>query len=223
MKIKVIINNVILDENNIAEQEIDISGNNSLQEMLDVLGYGIADVSEYYKCSGVFTWNTCCCPYIISNDGILYNVLFDQIKLKDFIKTHGISNNTIKIVVGYPQAGGPGFNDLKDIWDAVQPYLNDIAIVSTILGVNCKTVIDWFRKFFEKKKVSPHAVMDIISSRKQWNHKELANILNVPQKNTKYLLKAFGYRYDKKLMQYVSSKETEELIEKISSVQVLDI
>ncbi len=223
MKIKLIINNIMLDDNNFTEQEIDISEDSTLQELLDVSGYGIADVSEYYKYSGVFTWNCICCPYIISDEGILYNVLFNQIKLKDFIKTHGINNNTIKIVVGYPQAGGPGFNDLKAIWDIVQPYLNDIAILFTISGVNCKSIIDWFRKFFEKKKVAPHTVMDIILSRKQWNHKELADILDVPEENTKYLLKAFGYCYDNKLMQYVPSEKTEELIEKISSVQVLDI
>ena len=223
MNIKVIVKNILFEENNTTVYQIDISEDSSIQDMLDIIGYSIADLSEYYKLSGVFSCNTICCPYIFSDNNILYNVTFDKIKLRDFIKTHAINNNTIEIVVGHVQAGGPGFKAIKEIWDAIVPYLNDIATISTISGINVKSIIDSIRAFFVKKNVAPHTVIDIILSRKQWNHKELAHSLNIPEVNTKYFLKALGYSYDSKLMQYIQIENSEELIEKISSVQVLDI
>lgn len=223
MIIKVLVTYVAMDEPYIKEHTVDIPEDASLQDVFDALGCGLADVSDYYELSGVFAWNNFYCPFILTECSVQYNLPYNEVKVSDFIHTHCIGNNSIRIATGYPQAGGPGFVELKEIWDTIYPWLNDIAILCTITGISVKGIIDGIRSYFEHRKASPHAVIDMLATRRQWNHKELAEILEMPEKNALYLLKAFGYEYDKKLMLYVPSKNTVELREKIKSVQIHDI
>ena len=223
MKIKTIVNNIMQDEACKTVYEVDVSEQDHLQDLFNTLGYSLGDVSDYYEFSGVFACNNFYCPYILSDDGVLYNVPYDEVHLMDFIRTHCNGKNEIEITVGYPQAGGPGFIELIEIWNAVMPYLNAVAIFCSISGVSVKSITDDIRKHSIKKKVPPHTVLDLITSRKQWNHGELADVLDIPEENAKNLLKTFGYIYDRNLMQYVPGEKTEELKEKILSVQVLDI
>ena len=100
---------------------------------------------------------------------------------------------------------------------------NNIAIIFTISGINIKDIVRWIRSFFEKKKAPPHTVVDMLATRSQWNHKELAAILEIPEENAQNLLKAFGYKYDRSLMQYIPGDETEKLREKLKTIQIYDI
>ena len=223
MIIKALVTNVAADEPYEKEFVVDISEQATLQDLLNKLECGLADVSDYYEFSGPFAWNNFFCPFVLTASGIQFNLPYTDVKLSDFINTHSINSKAIRIVTGYPQAGGPGFIELAEIWNTVQPWLNDIAILLTISGFNIKDTVKWIRSLFDKKKVPPHTVIDMLSTRSQWNHKELALILELPEENAQNLLKAFGYKYDRSLMQYIPGDETQKLREKLKSVQIYDI
>ena len=223
MIIKALVTNVAADEPYEKEFKVDISEQATLQELFDKIGCSLADVSNYYESSGPFAWNNFFCPFVLTAAGIQYNLPYTDVKLTDFINTHSLDGKGIQIATGYPQAGGPGFIELAEIWNAVQPWLNDIAILFTITGINIKDIVKWIRSLFEKKKVPPHTVIDMLATRSQWNHKELAAILKIPEENAQNLLKTFGYKYDRNLMQYIPGDETEKLREKLKTVQIYDI
>lgn len=155
MKITVLVNNIACNNPLVTEHEIEISEDMTLQDLLDSLDCSMADVSNYFEISGVFAWNSSYCPYILTKQGIQYNLPYDKVKVFDFINTHEIRNNTLRVTTGYPQAGGPGFIEAKEIWDAVQPHLNNIAIFCTIFGVSISGIITSIRSHFEKRKYRP--------------------------------------------------------------------
>lgn len=223
MVIKALVTNVVKEEPCTKEYTVEVSEQASLQNLFDELGCSLADISDYYDFSGRFARNDFFCPFVLTANGIQYNLPYTDVKLSDFIQTHSIVGNEIWIVTGYPQAGGPGFVELVKIWNTVQPWLNNIAIVCSITGINAKSIAEWIRSHFERKKVPPHTVIDMLSARNQWNHKELAAILKIPEENAQNLLKAFGYKYDRNLMQYIPGNETEQLKEKLKAVQIYDI
>ena len=223
MIIKTLVTNVAADEPYENEFMIDVPEQATLQDLFDKLECGLADVSDYYEFSGPFAWNNFFCPFILTADGIQYNLPYSDVKLTDFINTHSIDSKAIRIVTGYPQTGGLGFIELAEIWNTVQPWLNNIAIIFTISGINIKDIVRWIRSFFEKTKAPPHTVVDMLATRSQWNHKELAAILEIPEENAQNLLKAFGYKYDRSLMQYIPGDETEKLREKLKTIQIYDI
>lgn len=230
MKIKVYVKNIALDEPQTKEYDVNINHSMSVQDLLDMLKCSVADLSDYYEYSGVFAWNNGYLPFIISDDKLMYNVSYSEVNLMDFMNTQHISDNSIRVTTGYAQAGGPGFIELEEIWEAfcmvweaVKPYLEEMIIVTTLSGISVKDIFKGLRTYFTKKKTTPHAVVDMLSSRKQWNHKELASYLGVEDTYAKHLLLAFGYKYDRKLMQYVPGEKTEELKEKLENIQVHDI
>lgn len=223
MVIKALVTSVAKDEPCTKECTVEISEQASLQNLFDELGCGLADISDYYEFSGRFARNNFFCPFILAANGIQYNLPYTDVMLADFIHTHSIVGNEIRIVTGYPQAGGPGFVELVEIWNDIEPWLNGIAILFGIFGWNIKDVVKSIRLHFEKKKVPPHTVIDLLTTRDQWNHKELAAILEIPEKNAQNLLKAFGYKYDRNLLQYIPGAETEQLKEKLKAVQIYDI
>lgn len=194
MIIKALVTNVANDEPCTKEYTVEISEQASLQNLFDELGYDFADISDYYEFSGPFAWNNFFCPFVLTASGIKYNLPYTDVKISDFIHTHSLDGQVIRIATGYPQAGGPGFIELAEIWNAVKPWLNDIAIVFTITGISVKSIVEWICSHFKRKKVPPHTVMDMLATRSQWNHKELAAILEIPEENAQNLLKSFGYK-----------------------------
>ncbi len=222
MEVKIFINNVALENSQTSERTAHADENTTVQELLNSIGCEIADLSEYYEFSGIFTWNTECLPYVISYNEILYDVPFSEASLFDFIQTHNIHDNTIRIVVGYPQAGGPGFVELEQLWDQVYPILQQIELILS-LGIIASGAAKRLCNLFKKRKRTPHVCFDIVFSRKQWNHFELAKYLKLSDDEAKNLLKLCGYVYDHKQMQYIQSERTDELKQKLTNVQVYDI
>lgn len=222
MKIRIYETNIAPDIPQEKVHEIDIDENLSVQDMLDTIKCGFADLSDYYPLSGVFSWNDGYFPYIFTGRRILFNVPFRDASVSDFLKTHNILGSELHIVTRAAQAGGPGFLPWEEIWD----MLNKIAIICTISGVSIfsvKSFFDRIRSRFVKRNVSPHALHDILFSRSCWNHNELAELLDMPLEETKYLLKGFGYVYDRKTMMYVPGEHAPEIKEKIQGLQVHDI
>lgn len=221
MKINVKIKNVLFDTSNIKEYDVLISEKATIQDLIIETGYGTADLSEYYHFSGEFSWNEAFLPYIISNNIVYYDVPYTIAKVTDFLSTHNIKDNSIQIIVGYPQAGGIGCMELAEIWAQVYPVLEQIAVILDILVASIDT-IKWFIKLFSKRKRSPQSCFDIIYSRKNWNHFELAALLNIPKDKAKELLKLLGYKYNPKLMQYVQDKDIENIKEELRKIKVID-
>lgn len=222
MKIRAEIKNIALDESAVIEKIVEIDENATLENLICELECGWADLSEYYEFSGVLTWNTDVLPYAIVGYKIVYDVPFSETKVSDFIKTHSIKNETFYITVGYPWAGGPGFITLLEMWDNAYPVLEQIAVLLT-LGIAAKDVIKWFCHIFKKREQTPQVCFDIIFSRNQWNHFELAGLLDVPEEKAKELLKLFGYQYDRVQMQYIQGEQTLEIKQKLLSIETRDI
>lgn len=222
MKIKAKITNIALYEPTVIERIVETGENTTVESLIRELECGWADLSEYYEFSGRLTWNTDVLPYAIVGDKIVYDIPFSDAKVFDFIKTHDIKNETVNITVGYPWAGGPGFITLVEMWDNAYPILEQIAVLLT-LGVATKDVIKWFCHIFKKREQAPQVCFDIIFSRKQWNHFELAGLLDVPEEKAKELLKLFGYQYDRVQMQYIQGEQTSEIKQKLLSIETRDI
>lgn len=222
MEIKVLVHNIVLEGSQTKECAVQADKNTTIQELLNSIDCGIADLSEYYEFSGVFTWNTTCLPYIISNNEIIYDVPYSEAHLLDFIQTHSIQDNTIRIVIGYPQAGGPGFIELAQLWKQIYPILEQTELLLS-LGIIAVGAAKRLCNLFKKRKRSPQVCFDIVFSRKRWNHFELAEYLNLSDTEAKNLLILCGYEYDHKLIQYIQSNRTDELKQKLTDVQVRDI
>lgn len=78
------------------EQSIEIDKNTTLADAI-----GLADVSEYYPLSGAFSFNNQEIPYLISENRILWNQEYQNVKVLDFLETHNIKNGIIRARGGY--------------------------------------------------------------------------------------------------------------------------
>lgn len=222
MKIEVLIQNIALEASEIEERKVYVDKNTTIQELLNSINCEIADLSEYYEFSGVFAWNTVYLPYIISNNKILYDVPYSEAYVFDFIKTHGIQDSAIRIVTGYPQAGGPGFIELSQLWEQIYPILEQIELLLS-LGAIAVGTAKKLCNLFKKRKRTPQVCFDIVFSRNRWNHFELSDYLHISNMEAKNLLMLCGYEYNHKQLQYIKSNRTDELKQKLTDVQVYDI
>lgn len=197
--------------------------NTTISELFDKAGQPCADLSEYYYLSGKFSFNERYVPYIIKSEGNAeWNVPFDKVRVIDFIYTHGINNNAIVAKTGYPQAGGPGFKELSEIWTNIYPIIDQIV---TVVGLGSILVAagKWINSKFKSKEVPPQSYFDLIFSRREWNHFELAELIEISKDDAKKLLQIFGYKYDRSMRMYVQQNISLELREKLSKTNVLDI
>lgn len=222
MKIKVIVNNVVL-ETPPTEYFVDVNDSMTIQELLISVGNEFADLSEYYPLSGVFTWNCACLPYLFINGKASYDVAFEAARVKDFLYTHNIDDNTIRFTAGYPWAGGPGTLAPEQIWEIINSVLQGIAALTDITGFSLRDLFQYLRTHFLKRKQPPQPCFDIVLSRKRWNSSELAEILELEPEKAKELLRLLDYQYDRKQMQYIQGEHTNEIKEKLMSVDVRDI
>lgn len=228
MNLKVVFYNIlysfdptILQET--TEYTMDIDDTTTLKLLIENAGVGIADLSEYYFLSGRFTWNTQIVPYVVNSSGAVeWDVSFQSIKVKDFLLTHGIENNTLIAKTGYPQAGGPGFKELNEIWQMIYPVLDGFATVVGVVGI-LNGVGKWVRSLFKQKDIPPQSYFDLLFSREMWNSSELAKMLDIEPENAKSLLKLFGYQYNTSKMLFVQQDVSHTLREKLSKINVNDI
>lgn len=219
--LKIIFNNVMFDYEingvKIRESSVELSPDLTLEQAV-----GIADLSSYYPLSGAFSFNNEYVPYIISNHEVKWNVAYREAKVLDFISTHNISDNTIKADEGYPQAGGPGFKNLLEIWNEIYPIIDQFV---TIIGAVTifKKAGKWTKSLFKSAEVPPQSYFDLIFSRCRWNHFELSQLLRISAEDSKRLLISLGYKYNKSILMYVQQPIALELKEKLSKVEVHDI
>lgn len=199
------------------EQYIEIDENTTLADAV-----GAADLSQYYPLSGAFSFNDKIVPYIISGKKVLWNQGYENVKVIDFLKTHNIETGILTARGGYPQAGGPGFLSLVEIWESLYPVLEQIATVAGVAGLALEA---WKRiaALFQKKEVPPQPIFDVIYSRKKWNHFELSELLDISPDDAKEFLRVAAYQYDRTIMMYVQQPEAAIVREKIWGVKIHDI
>ena len=212
----------VIEDSEKKVKKIKIDKNTTIQEFLNSTGYEIADLSPYYKLSQPFAWNQTVLPYLFCDNKIIYDVPYTEAKVFDFIQTHGISNNNIRIFVFQPQAGGPGFVGLVQLWNDVYQVLE-----TTVTIYGCTQIVisavKWLCNFFKKRKRKPQVIFDIVFSRNQWNNPELSDYLELPRERTKSLLITCGYKYDRRKRMYIATEQSSELKEKLTNLQVFDI
>lgn len=203
----------------ISEEFLEISENTTIQELLEVTEHGVvSDLSNYYPLSGLPFFDEECLPFLFINGKASYDVPFCDVRVVDFLSTHNITDNTIRITTDLPMAGGLGGPELQEVWDNIYPTLEQIAVFCTILGFSLKNLFDYLRNYFMKKGQPPQVCFDIVLSRKQWNHSELSKILDIDPDKTKNLLKLCDYQYDRVQMQYIQGEHAKEIKEKLMSI-----
>lgn len=198
-------------------QLFDIDETTTIQDLLNKSDDEIADLSHYYPLSSVLSWGNERLPYLFVNGKVLYDVSFEAASVKDFLSTHSITDNSIRIVIDTPLAGGLGGEELLDLWNNIYPVLEIIAVLFTITGFNLKDLFHYLRKHFIKKQQPPQTCFEIVVSRKQWSANELSSLLELNIVKTKELLKLCNYYYDRSKQQYIQGKHTNEIIEKLNA------
>ena len=206
----------------ISEEFLEISENATIQELLQITEHGIvSDISDYYPLSGLYFYTAECLPFLFIDGKASYDVSFCDAKVVDFLNTHNITDNTIRITTDLPLAGGLGGPELLEAWNNIYPTLEQIAVLCTIAGFSIKSLFDLFvylRKFFIKKDQPPQVCFDIVFLRKQWSSFELSTLLDIDSDKTKELLHLCNYQYDKVKMQYIQGEHAEEIKEKLMNI-----
>lgn len=164
MKIKVLFQRGSTASFQTDEQVFEIEESTTIQDLLNTSDGEVADLSDYYPLSGVHIWGCEILPYLFVDGKILYDVLFRDAKVKDFINTHDITDNFIRITIDTPLAGGLGAEELYDLWNKIYPVLEAIAMAFTITGFSLKGLFYCLRQYFVNKKQPPQTCFDIVFS-----------------------------------------------------------
>lgn len=226
-KVKVVLNNVLYPymKDSIEESKkvlLSFNEQTTIQELFELSGESCADLSKYCNVSRGYYFNCRSLPYIFDSEGnVLWEPHYDEIKVVDFIRTYSVRDNTVYADTGIPQAGGPDLKDLVQLWEEYYPILEQIGttfgFVSGIVGIG-----RWIRSLFKKKNPPPQTIFDLLLSREQWNHFELAESLEIDKDEMKKLLQVFGYKWDNSKRLYVQQGNTEEIIQKLAQVSFFE-
>lgn len=221
MEIKLVFQNVMYgyvgNEPEFEERIIEVDEEATIGQL-----FTVGDLSEYYPLSGAYSFNSTFLPYVInSHDEVTWDVLYDNARVIDFIRTHNIVDCTINVKIGYVQAGGPGFKELYEVWQLLYPIIdtfNTVAGSAVIIGSAGK----WLQSLFNSRKLrhAPHSQIDLLFSRERWSSAELSQKLEINNEDAKNLLRLFRYEFDKHSMQYVQQPASLELREKLLIVEV---
>lgn len=220
MKLLIKASNVIsscIDKNYKPEcYEIEYNMKSTLKQIRELIGApqcGISYDRYYVYYSNCFINNEI--PYIIINNQLRFNANLDSILIDDFIKTHNIKNNCICIEYGIALAGGPTLIDWIKVWEMVGSIINAISVFGGFIAF-----IDFIKRYFEKEKTYPHAMMDFLYKRNLWNHNELAGLLRMSKDDVKLLLKLYGYKWDNsKKLYYIDKSTKKSYVKRIGKVR----
>lgn len=217
MKINVLFDCGPYTSSKTSRQLLEIDETTTIQDLLKKDDDEIADLSHYYPLSGILSWGNEYLPYLFVDGKVLYDVSFENARVKDFLNTHSITDNNLRIVIDTPLAGGLGDEELFDLWNNIYPILEATAVLFTITGFSLKDLFRYLRKHFIKQQQPPQTCFEIVISRKQWSANELNDLLGFDIVKTKELLKLCNYYYDRSKQQYVQGEHTNEIIEKLNN------
>ena len=146
--------------------------------------------------------------------------MYSDILVEDFFKTHQIQNSIIYIETGYPLAGGLGSNEILEMWQNIYPWLDQVATVLGIGSAILNIVKTLIRKHI-KQDHTPMDLVDLIYSRRQWNHNELAQYLETDSEKAKDMLHLFGFVYNRQIMLFVPGPDFEMIKETFMKVDIM--
>lgn len=128
-----------------------ISENATIQKLLQITEHGIvSDISNYYPLSGLYFYTAECLPFLFIDGKVSYDVSFCDAKVVDFLNTHNITDNTLRITTDLPMAGGLGGPELLEAWNNIYPTLEQIAVLFTITGLSIKSLLFIYVSFLFK-------------------------------------------------------------------------
>lgn len=218
MKIRILFYHYL--ERYTSEEFFEASENTSIQELFQNFGYeDRVDLSEYYPLGRDFCWCKNYLPYLFIDGKVSYDVRFCDSKVTDFLTTHNVADNTIRVTVDLPWAGAVDTSELVAFWNAIYPTLEQVAVICSLTGFNLGSLFSFLRNHFIKEKQPPQTCFDIIFSRNQWNSSELSELLDIEQEKAKEVLKLLDYQYDKTKMQFIQGEHTKEIYEKLLNVK----
>lgn len=177
MKINVLFDCGPYTSSKTSRQLLEIDETTTIQDLLKKDDDEIADLSHYYPLSGILSWGNEYLPYLFVDGKVLYDVSFENARVKDFLNTHSITDNNLRIVIDTPLAGGLGDEELFDLWNNIYPILEATAVLFTITGFSLKDLFRYLRKHFIKQQQPPQTCFEIVISRKQWSANELNDLL----------------------------------------------
>lgn len=180
------------------EYNVQVNPKTTMRDLLDIMNCGLPTFPDYYPHCHNHVLDDIDIPFIFTKDNqVLFNVRYEDALIMDFIRTHDINNKTIRVVTGFPQAGGPGTADLIEAWNLVYPYLHQLADMCTLGGL-IWDVYNVIKQRFIKDKQPPEIFFDVISAKDIWDAGELAKRLKLKKSDAEVLLKTFGYAYDER-------------------------
>jgi hypothetical protein len=170
-------------------------------------------------------------PYIVKENLVYWNMPYAHVTIGDFIKTHKLTDgDTLYMESEYVLAGGPGWQDIEVIWNAVWPILKNMVFsIVTFTGflASLATLQTWVKdNLFNRanKPPTPHQFFEFILSENSWNHHLLAKKLQISSEDAKLWLKALKYKWDSHTCTYTITETVKnEVLNLISSVDYLDL
>lgn len=203
------------------EKKLKISFNNNttLDTLLRMIGHPDAEIdfTKYYIFNNEYCHAHRCLPYLISENVAVWFPKYNESNVVDFIKTLNSEKNKIYLSIQASKANGPDLFTIAEMWDKYFPV---IAKYSSVIGsvAGTVTVVKWLKSIFTSKRIPPSSVFELIFSRKAWNHFELSQVLQIDVDNTKNLLQAVGYQWDKKEMMYIQTAQSLNCIDSLSNI-----
>lgn len=192
---------------------------------------GVITFQRYYKFCADIMISDDCFPYIVKNNSVYWNIPYTQVTIGDFINTHKLADGDVLYMEsGFPMAGGAGWQDIETVWNAAWPTIK--AIGSSIVCLtgflsSITTLLPWVKEnLFKKadKPPVPHQFFEFVLSEKSWNHRQLAEKLQISTEDAKQWLKALKYHWDAHTGTYViTDAERAEDLDLISRVAYSDI
>ena len=131
------------------------------------------------------------CPFIFRRNTIYWNVPFDEVKVKDFLQTHEIHDNTI--LVEYDCIAGDGFlvHFIFQTWIAIKPLLDNISAILTVKDI-INLLINTFGK--RKSKMPAFNTMETyLYKRDEWDIKQLSEQTHFPKTVLITILEMLGF------------------------------
>ena len=231
MNIKLIHRNII--DNSTSELFIKaINKDQSLEEIChEIPNSGtVLSFERYYDFCKDLMWNDHRLPYILRNGKVEWGIPYSNISINNFIETHSsIINEGLYFESGYVMAGGPGYIEFHEMWQNAYPIIkniaNNVGIIISFLA-SAATLESWARDKFSKRKDTPfpQSFIEFIYTKFEWNHFELAQILQIDNQDAKDWLKLLGYKWSpKKQMYIISSEDIKKQKDKLNNIKYLDI
>lgn len=230
MQVRLLFHDVI--ERTESEVTLSVSPDTSVSELLTLAGFpsGEIDLDRYYAIPDAYSQNGQVLPYILVEARARWEVFYGDVTIGDTVQTLCITDEPVRVNVGFPQAGGPGVADVLTLW---QNFYDAIRAVDPLVGVGGAFygIVAFFRRVFRRRRstppeslsdVPPGAVFSLVLSKEAWNHHELADVAVITQEDAKHLLRLCGYKWDRRQRNYRRTADTERIVAALNRVDQHD-